>query len=97
MADSAQVTVLLFAGARDAAGTSELHLELPAEGLPVEVFQALVLERCAALGPWLRLLRFAVNGSYAMPGSLVRPGDEVAVIPPVAGGSGARGREARDA
>jgi len=34
----------------------------------------------------LRSLAFAVNGSYADENTLINPGDEVALIPPVSGG-----------
>ena len=33
-----------------------------------------------------RAIRVAVNQSYAQPGDPVRPGDEVAIFPPVTGG-----------
>jgi molybdopterin synthase catalytic subunit len=39
------------------------------------------------LAPYIERMRFAVNGEFASLEDLVRPGDELDVIPPVAGGS----------
>ena len=78
------VTVLLFASYADALGASAVELTLP-EG-------ATVRDLVAGLGrlPGARSLPpqpiVAVNQRYAAPGEVIRPGDEVAVIPPVAGG-----------
>ena len=38
-------------------------------------------------GPGTRLLRFARNGDYAEPTTMLADGDEVAMIPPVSGGA----------
>jgi molybdopterin converting factor subunit 1 len=83
---SGTVRVLLFAGARDVAGVRELELPVPAEGTTVEAIATEVVRRFPALAGYLRSLRLAVNGEYAGGGVAVRAGDEIAVIPPVAGG-----------
>jgi len=46
----------------------------------------LLLSRYPALAPHRRSIRIAVNGTYAFATDPVRPGDEIALIPPVAGG-----------
>jgi sulfur-carrier protein len=80
------VRVLAFAGARDIIGTDELDLLVEAPSPTASD----VLDAVCALHP--RLLphrphiRLAVNGSYAEPSEPVADGDEVALIPPVAGG-----------
>ena len=87
MSDLSTVTVLFFAGARDAAQTGEATVEIPREGIGVDALTHAIVARYAALAPYERAMRLAVNGEYARQDTVVRPGDEVAVIPPVAGGS----------
>jgi molybdopterin converting factor subunit 1 len=79
------VKLLAFAGARDILGAAELALPLPAPCTASELL-AEVCRLYPALVPWRGAIRVAVNGTYAAPGDPVRAGDEVALIPPVAGG-----------
>ena len=79
------VDVLLFASAADAVGGPQLTLELEQGATAVDVLAAV---RAAAGGvegvpPGSRV---AVNQAFAGPDAVIAPGDEVAVIPPVAGG-----------
>jgi MoaE-MoaD fusion protein len=76
-----QVRVRLFAGLRERAGASEVELELPEGALVGDA-----LERMRALTDGLPVL-MAVNQEYADPGATLHGGDEVALIPPVSGGS----------
>lgn len=77
------LTVLLFASYAEALGRSTLELDLPS-GTTVEE----LLERVRGMAPAMALPRalVAVNQQYAAPGQSVAPGDEIAIIPPVAGG-----------
>ena len=75
------VSVLLFAGLRERAGTTELELELP-EGARV----ADALQRLGSLTAGVPVV-MAVNQEYADDGHSLSPGDELALIPPVSGGS----------
>jgi molybdopterin converting factor subunit 1 len=78
------VTVLLFASYADALGANSLALELPA-GVTVSDVVARVREMPgAARLPKNPLV--AVNERYARRDRTIAPGDEVAIIPPVAGG-----------
>ena len=79
------VRMLAFAGARDVLGAAEVEMPLPAPCSAAELLER-ICQRWPALAPYRRSLRLAVNGSYASGGELVRGGDEVALIPPVAGG-----------
>lgn len=79
------VRVLAFAGARDVLGAAEVEFPLPAPCTAAELLQH-VCARYPALGPYRASIRVAVNGTYAAPGDPVASGDEVALIPPVAGG-----------
>ena len=76
-----KVSVRLFAGLRERAGTDELELELP-EGARV----ADALAEVQHLAPGVSLV-LAVNREYADEGVVLRAGDELAVVPPVSGGA----------
>ena len=76
-----RVTVRLFAGLRELAGTRALELDLPAGAVAADVWPAL------DLGEEPAGLLVAINKSYAEPGTVLVDGDEVALIPPVSGGS----------
>ena len=78
------VRVLLFASCADAVGQSELTLEL-ADGAVVGDVVERVREMAGgrALPPSPLL---ALNAAYASSSTVVQRGDEVAIIPPVAGG-----------
>lgn len=78
-----QVDVLLFASAREVAGTGRVAQTLPA-GATVRDLAARLYDAYAGLRD-LRL-RFAVNSAYAEQETVVHDGDEVACIPPVGGG-----------
>jgi len=77
-----EVTVRLFAILRERAGTRELTLELP-EGARV----ADALERLRDISPPNLPLVMAVNREYAPEDQVLDAGDELALIPPVSGGS----------
>lgn len=77
--------LLAFAGARDVLGTGEMAFELDAPCTAAELL-AEVCRRFPRLEPWRSSIRVAVNGTYAEAGDPVSFGDEVALIPPVAGG-----------
>lgn len=75
------VTVRLFAGLRERAGRDEVALELP-DG-------ALVSDALAHMSDLIDGVPvvMAVNQEYADDGRLLSSGDELALIPPVSGGS----------
>lgn len=83
-AASMTVTLLLFASYADVFGVSSLQLELPPDSTVGDVLAAVRLRPGANRLPPSPLV--AVNQSYAIATSPVREGDEVALIPPVAGG-----------
>jgi molybdopterin converting factor subunit 1 len=78
------VTVLLFASYADTLGANQLSLDLSGGATVRDL-----LGRVQALPGAERLPReplVAVNERYAKADQLLEPGDEVAIIPPVAGG-----------
>jgi molybdopterin converting factor subunit 1 len=83
-----RVRVRLFAVQRELAGTREVTLELP-DGTDVEGAWAALVARHPVLAPGRPSMRFARNGDYAEPATVLAEGDELAMIPPVSGGAGA--------
>lgn len=81
--------ILYFALLRERVGVAEETVSPPAD-----------VRTVAELVTWLRgrseqheaalanaaMVRVAVNQDYAQPGDAVRPGDEIALFPPVTGG-----------
>jgi molybdopterin converting factor subunit 1 len=78
------VTLLLFASYADALGASSLDMELASESTVGELLSAIRSHPGAERLPPRPLV--AVNQTYASLDSVLRAGDEVALIPPVAGG-----------
>jgi len=83
---SAQVQVLYFAIARERVGLRDETLPWPAPA-PVSELLDLLTARHPELKPLLPHLRVSVNREFVTPDSLVPSGAEVALIPPVSGGS----------
>ena len=80
------VRVLFFGAARDAVGQDEVELVLKSAPTAAGAF-ASVLEKFPDLNRFGRSLLFAVNQEYAPADCQVKDGDELAVFPPVSGGS----------
>ena len=81
-----RVRVRLFARQREIAGAREVAVELPA-GATIEDAWAALATLHPALADSRPYVRFARNGEYAGPETALGDGDEVACIPPVAGGA----------
>jgi molybdopterin converting factor subunit 1 len=80
-----RVSVRLFAGLRERAGTDRLEVELPDDARVKDVLAAMASTPVGALRD--RECVVAVNREYAGADVPVRAGDEVALVPPVSGGS----------
>jgi molybdopterin converting factor subunit 1 len=78
------VTVLLFASYADALGNDELDLTLPAGATVQDAIEHVSRLPGAERVPPSPLV--AVNERYAALDQRLSPGDELALIPPVAGG-----------
>ncbi len=83
-----KVRVLAFASASDALGAAELTVEL-ADGARLDDLRAWLDARHPALAPLWPRLAVAVDGAIAAAGAALHDGAEVALLPPVSGGSGA--------
>lgn len=82
-----KITIRFFAAARERAKRTTLELELPA-GSKVSDLTATLIAKIPELAPLLPKLRIAVAEEFAGPDEVIPEGVEVALIPPVAGGSG---------
>jgi molybdopterin synthase catalytic subunit len=80
------VSVRLFAGLRERAGTDRLEVELPDGARVADVLAAMAATPVGELRP--RECVVAVNREYAATDAPVQAGDEIALVPPVSGGAG---------
>jgi molybdopterin converting factor subunit 1 len=76
--------ILTFGIARDIIGSSVLTIEL-VEGANVDDLKRQILERYPRFID-LSSLMIAVNAEYGNENTVLREGDEIALIPPVSGG-----------
>ncbi|MDO9438836.1 MoaD/ThiS family protein [Hydrogenophaga sp.] len=79
------VRLLAFGGTKTIVGTTEVHFPI-ASSCSASEFLDDVCRRYPQLAPQRQALRLAVNGEYVDSDHRVASGDEVALIPPVAGG-----------
>lgn len=82
---SITVTVKLFAAYQEVCGVGELLLEFPAE-TPVVAVRDRIIAQHPELEQWRQVTRFGINLQFVDPDTLLQPGDEVVLIPPVSGG-----------
>src|SRR5713226_6151597 len=88
------VRVLFFGAARDAAGREQLELSLSSQANVASAFAQLLADY-PALARFGNSLLLAVNQEYALPDREISDGDELAVLPPVSGGSEETATEAQ--
>jgi molybdopterin converting factor subunit 1 len=79
------IAVRLFAAGRELAGTDVAVVDVAPAASVGDVRRALA-DRYGALAPLVTRSLVAINAEYAHDATLVAPGDEVALIPPVSGG-----------
>lgn len=82
-----RVTVKLFGSVRESAGAKELSVELD-DGAPVSALRRKVEAEAPALAALGARARIAVNQEVQGGDPVLADGDEVAFLPPVAGGGG---------
>jgi molybdopterin synthase catalytic subunit len=80
------VSVRLFAGLRERAGTDRLEVELPDGANVGDLLAAMASTPVGEIKP--KECVVAVNREYANADEPVSEGDEVALVPPVSGGAG---------
>ncbi|HVM31347.1 MAG TPA: molybdopterin converting factor subunit 1 [Candidatus Limnocylindrales bacterium] len=80
------IRLRLFAMLRERAGWREQALNL-ADGATVNDAWRAAVDAAPAIAGFGDIVRFALNGRYVDPAEPLADGDEVAIIPPVAGGA----------
>ncbi len=80
-----KITVIFFAGAREAVGESDVTVELHENATANDVLD-FFSSRFGAMKQIRPYVRVAVNQSYVLNDYALHDGDEVAIIPPVSGG-----------
>jgi molybdopterin converting factor small subunit len=80
-----QITVKLFARARDLVGADQVELELPGQGAVRDIKQSLAV-RFPQLAPLLPGLLVAIGNNYARDDAQLTSDAEIACFPPVSGG-----------
>src|ERR1044071_9732073 len=86
MTTPVNIRVLFFGAARDAVEADQLELAVEAPATVQSAFQNLKA-RFSMLERFERSLLFAVNQEYATPDTQLKENDELALFPPVSGGS----------
>jgi molybdopterin synthase catalytic subunit len=81
-----KIRLLAFASASDALGAAESEIELP-DGADVARLRAELEARHPEIGPLWGRIAVAVDGEIAGPETALSEGTEVALLPPVSGGS----------
>ncbi len=82
----AKVRVLCFASLTDHLGSAPIELDLAA-GATVAILRQQLASQAPAAAASIASCRVAVNRTFAQSEELqLKPGDEVAMIPPVSGG-----------
>ena len=81
------VRVRFFASLREAVGLEQEGVTIPEEA-DVPTLLRILAEKHPLLGAQLqaRAIRVAVNRCYVSPDTMLKEGDEVALVPPVGGG-----------
>lgn len=79
------LTVRFFALYRERAGLNEFSFDLPRDATVADL-TAEVRQRFPNLAPPQVDIVVAVNANYAEPETVLNPGDDVCLIPPVSGG-----------
>jgi len=89
--DSIRITILFFASAREAAdNTPQIELDVP-KGCDATTLRKLLSDKYPKLAPMVmdeESMTLALNEEYVLPNQTIelKPGDTVALIPPISGG-----------
>ncbi|MEY4575605.1 MAG: hypothetical protein RL701_308 [Pseudomonadota bacterium] len=87
--EGSEVQIEYFAAARELAGCAHERVPLPHVTITLAELRALLCARHPRLTPYLPRMRLAINDELHTDRDIVTAGDEIAVLPPVAGGSDA--------
>jgi molybdopterin synthase sulfur carrier subunit len=85
ISEDIQITVKLFAIFQEVFATDQIQINLKSGTSVSQIFDRIVSQH-PHLEQWRSLTRYAVNLNFAEPQTILKNGDEVALIPPVSGG-----------
>jgi sulfur-carrier protein len=85
ISEDIHITVKLFAIFQEVFATDEIPMQLESGTSVSQIFDRLVSQH-PHLEKWRSLTRYAINLNFAEPQTILKNGDEVALIPPVSGG-----------
>ncbi|HEX8267551.1 MAG TPA: molybdopterin converting factor subunit 1 [Pyrinomonadaceae bacterium] len=83
-----KVTVLFFGAAKEIVGAEQIEFDLPPQISAAAAFREILQTYSALSEKFGKSLLFAVNQTYANGDEIIQNGDELAIFPPVSGGSG---------
>ncbi|HEX8396868.1 MAG TPA: molybdopterin converting factor subunit 1 [Pyrinomonadaceae bacterium] len=83
-----KVTVLFFGAAKEIVGADAIEFDLPPQISAAAAFREILQTYSALSEKFGKSLLFAVNQAYASGDEIIQNGDELAIFPPVSGGSG---------
>ena len=83
-----KVTVLFFGAAKEIVGAEQIEFDLPPQISAAAAFREILQTYSALSEKFGKSLLFAVNQTYASGDEIIQNGDELAIFPPVSGGSG---------
>ena len=84
-----ELRIRLFAICRERASADEVTVDVDDGSVTVASLKAAIAEQHPSLAPLLPVVRVAVNETFGFDDDPIGAGDELALIPPVSGGSGA--------
>lgn len=79
-----KIDILAFGVAKEILGSGSTTFQ-SGDALTVEAVKAELEQQYPRLKQ-LASFMIAINGEYAAPGTIIKPADEIAIIPPVSGG-----------
>ncbi len=87
MSEMAEVSILFFAQLKDLAGKNRITLQNPA-GTTVAGLRQILETQFPLLQTRIKTTLVSINQEFALDGDLIPEGAEIALFPPVSGGSG---------
>ena len=87
MSEMAEVSILFFAQLKDLAGKNRITLQIPA-GTTVAGLRQILETQFPLLQTRIKTTLVSINQEFALDGDLIPEGAEIALFPPVSGGSG---------